>query len=51
MKRSVRQIVQLGDNITKGRSERTELEERGGEACISDSELGEKNFFIAKSSI
>ena len=37
--------------LTRGRSEETEIEEGLGEACMPDSELGEKNFFIAGSSV
>ena len=37
--------------LKRGRSEKTEVEERVGEACMSDSEPSEKNFFIAKTGV
>ena len=37
--------------FTRGRSEEIEIEKGVGEVCMSDSKSGEKNFFIARSSI
>jgi len=37
--------------LTRIRSEETQVEEGVGDACMSDLEPGEKNFYIARRSI